>query len=135
MSVTTPDLSTTYHERYQWCTTYLKSLTDLKANPERYNTWQVWAEHIKLLLDTGLRDERAMARFPRRPSTYPEALAKSLVEDAKFWLPGHCRWCDDVRPLTDEEHAIAVHVIATKLLSSVDFGDFSSFVCEKENTK
>lgn len=135
MSFVAEDLSTTYHERYQWCTAYLNGLFDLKTNPERYNTWSVWAEHIKLLLDTGLRDERAKARFERRTDRLAEAMAKTMMGDLEFYLPRHVQISAGTRPLSDELHALTVHYIATRLLTRVDSADFASFVCEKENRK
>lgn len=64
MGFVAEDLSTTYPERYKWCSAYLNGLFDLKTNPERYADPEILGEHLQLMVNTGARDERAKTALP-----------------------------------------------------------------------
>lgn len=127
----TPDLSTTYHERYQWCTAYLKGLFDLKTNPERYIDLGVWEEHFGLMISTGARDERAKKARPRRDHYAAEA-ARELAQDPGYkWLRSNGQ-ARPGKPLSDMLHCTIVHNIVTHLLSYVDRLDYAALVYTNE---
>lgn len=131
MSFVPEDISATYHERYQWCSAYLKGLVDLKTNPERYIDLGVWEKHFDHMVNTGARDERAKKAQPRR-HFYAGDASRSLAHD-----PGY-KWLRDNgaarpgKPLSDMLHCAIVHNIVTHLLSYVDRLDYASLVYANE---
>lgn len=131
MDFTIPDLSTTYHERYQWCSAYLKGLTDLKTNPERYIDLGVWKEHFDLMVNTGARDERAK-KTSRRYHYYAGDASRSLAQDPGYkWLRDNGTYRPG-KPLSDMLHCAVVHNIVTHLLSYVDRLDYAALVYANE---
>ena len=128
MDFTTPDLSSTYHERYQWCTTYLKGLFDLKTNPERYADPEILGEHLRLMVSTGARDERAKAVLPN--SSYH--CRRVTADVAASRIPGYLKGSVPSRPLRDSSHAVLVNDLATLVLSAVDRLDYAALVYANE---
>lgn len=124
MGFTTPDLSTTYHERYQWCTAYLNGLFDLKTNPERYISFDVWEEHFDLMVSTGAQDERAKRAYPLK-SGYGFDLARKFTKTDTYQLLRNNVTMRGNYPLSDELHAVLVHRIVTFLLTYVDRDGFA----------
>lgn len=127
MSFTTPDLSTTYHERYAWGTNYLNALSDLKTNPKRYTALDVWEEHFDIMLSSGIRDERAMKARPTS-SRYGATIALEFAKtDPYRLLCSHAMMCGD-QPLSDHFHGVLVHRIVTHVLTCVDRDDFAALL-------
>ena len=133
MDFTTPDLSTTYHERYSWCVAYLNGLFDLKTNPERYGDPAVLNEHLCRMVNTGARDERAKAALPN--SSYH--CRRVTADVAASRVPGYLKGSVPARPLRDASHAVLVNDLATLTLSAVDRVDYAvlAYRNEKENRK
>lgn len=124
MGFVAEDLSTTYHERYQWCTAYLNGLFDLKTNPERYISFDVWEEHFDLMVSTGAQDERAKRAYPLK-SGYGFDLARKFTKTDTYQLLRNNVTMRGNYPLSDELHAVLVHRIVTFLLTYVDRDGFA----------
>lgn len=127
MSFTAPDLSTTYHDRYQWCTAYLNGLSDLKTNPKRYTPIDVWAEHFDLMISTGARDGRAKAARPASKHFGVNVALEFAKTDAYRLLCSNVMMCGD-KPLSDHFHSVLVHRIVTHVLTCADRDDFAALV-------
>ena len=128
MSFVAEDLSTTYHERYKWCSAYLKGLTDLKTNPERYADPEILGEHLQLMVNTGARDERAKTALPN--SSYH--CRRVAADVAASRIPGYLKGSVPARPLRDSSHAVLVNDLATLVLSAVDRLDYAALVYANE---
>ncbi len=127
MSFTPEDLSATYHERYKWCSAYLKGLPDLKTNPKRYTALDVWEEHFDIMLSSGIRDERAMKARPES-GRYGATIALEFAKtDPYRLLCSHVMMCGD-QPLSDHFHGVLVHRIVTHVLTCVDRDDFAALL-------
>lgn len=136
MGFVAEDLSTTYHERYKWCSAYLKGLPDLQTNPERYINLGVWEAQFDSMVNEGARDERAKKAKPRR-DRYAGKASRSLAHNPGYkWLRSSGK-ASPGKPLSDTLHCVIVHNIVTHLLSYVDRMDFASlaYANKKENTK
>ena len=131
MSFVPEDISETYHERYQWCSAYLKGLFDLKTNPERYISFDVWEEHFDLMLSTGAQDERAKEVRPLK-SGYVFDLARKFTKTATYQLLRNNVTMRGNYPLSDELHAVLVHRIVTFILTYVDRDSFAALVYANE---
>lgn len=128
MSFVAEDLSTTYHERYKWCSAYLNGLFDLKTNPERYADPEILGEHLQLMVNTGARDERAKTALPN--SSYH--CRRVTADVAASRVPGYLKSSVPARPLNDASHAVLVNDLATLVLSAVDRVDFAVLAYRNE---
>lgn len=128
MNFVAEDLSTTYHERYKWCSAYLNGLFDLKTNPERYVDPEILGEHLKLMVNTGARDERAKTALPN--SSYH--CRRVTADVAASRVPGYLKGSVPARPLSDASHAVLVNDLATLVLSAVDRVDFAVLAYRNE---
>lgn len=130
MDFNTPDLSTTYHDRYKWCSAYLKGLPDLKTNPERFIDLGVWKEHFDHMVNGGARDERA--KKTSRRYHYGGEASRSLAQDPGYkWLRSNGQ-ARPGKPLSDMLHCVIVHNIVVHLLSYVDRLDYAALVYANE---
>lgn len=127
MSFVPEGISTTYHERYQWCTAYLNGLPDLKTNPERYTDLMVWKKHFDHMVNTGARDERAMEARPDVGRYGADVALEFAKTDPYRLLCSNVMMCGG-QPLSDHFHGVLVHRIVTHVLTCVDRDDFAALL-------